>query len=1198
MKPEISQQPKRSPVPAIEQREIKPSRSQQEVIDSTARDILVEAGAGSGKTSTTVRRYIGLLEDRGFEPREILAFTFTDKAAGELRDKVRKARRKSAEKRGEHDPQSISMSSAWIGTFHAICNRILKAWPVEAEVDPGFTVIDEVTAATLRGQAFSDALDRFCAQGADRERREEMIAAFTEPTLRRTIFSVYDELRSRGTAAPKLPDFEDTPYPAEEISFLRRHIGEILELKGHAASHKSKLADLELLLADPELLPKCADLEPLAFKSKKETLVDFCETLHRAAAALAAREEGDFVRRELGHLLQLFGERFTELKSRRAVLDYEDLQLKTLDLLQENKRIGDAYRNRFREIMVDEFQDTNQLQLDLIEQLRGPDTTLMTVGDEMQSIYGFRHAAVELFRQRRNDPQVTSYRLSDNFRSQPEVIAAVNEIGLMLDQQVRAGRDAGAGDRHEFAELTVGRDDPETPSSVTAILTGREGWKPLDLGELAPAIPVDAEVGRDEDHFHEAEALRVAHHLRGMVDSGVARQRDIAVLLRAKTRADFYVSALKQVGLSPYLTAGRGFWRSREAIEMKSLLSVIANPLEDEALLGALTSPACGAGSNALWMIRRAAPPYSPLWPVVRAVAGDTLPDGADPRWLEEVPDQDRETITGFVVAIDRLRTLATKIPLDRLVEEAAGATGYDLANLIRDRSRNGMANVRRFASLAHEFEQAEGRDLRGFLDWIALSAGLDSESSAAIQEEDSDVIRIMTVHAAKGLEFKVAVVPDCGRKNGDIHTLPVRLGKPAPGADPGTFGFGLRLRRIDGSKVNLYDWEDLKDEAKSASEQEELRLFHVALTRAEDHLVVSGVLGASRPKEIGDSLPMIGRFAEGFGLDPEDPASWPESVPDGIDPDARIRIIPNLASEENARDLRGTGAALEVETAARFSAPPLKRPVSRVLPNVPLSFTAINEFEECPTRFYARRVLRLEEPEAEAAGPKGGPMEESVISRDHGTRFGSAVHDVFELLGKSRWPTLRDETLQSALIRHRLDPEPNLDLAREMIEGFTRSELGRRVKDGPASFEIPLLFRTGSITVRGFADVLLDGDVPLILDYKTNRLGGRTPVEKMEDYRQQRNLYALAVARSRGLERVETAFAFLARPDEPVVETLDRDALETAAAELDSALERIAAGRFFGGPEAERQPCRDCWACSLLATRIERADEADLVAA
>ncbi len=1169
---------------------MKPTSQQLAVIESDDRDILVEAGAGSGKTTTTVNRYIRLLAECDYEPREILAFTFTDKAAGELRDKVRTARRRLAEERGETNPQAFSMSSAWVGTFHAICSRILKAYPVEAGVDPGFTVIDDVTAETVRSQAFGDALAEFQREDRTGGRREAMIGLFTERALRETTLATFDELRSRGIDRPRLPDFTDTEYPSENIEYLRRNVSAITEVKKLHWSHKPRVADLERLLHQvdgPEIT--CSDLAPLHFASSLEDCVEFCEVLTETVAALAAYEEGDFARRGIGRLLELFGDRFTELKARRSVLDYEDLQLMTLRLLQGNHRIRDAYRDRFREIMVDEFQDTNQLQLDLVTALRGEGTTLMTVGDEMQSIYGFRHADVELFRQRRSAPGVKKYRLSDNFRSQPEVIAAINEIGLTLDEQVTSKRD-GAGSRHEFSELTVGLTGPGTSSSATAILTGHDGWKPLDLGELAPGVPPEAEVGKDQDHFNEAEALRVAHHLRGMVDAGVARQGEIAILLRAKTRSDLYVNALKSVGLSPYLTGGRGFWKSREAVDLRSLLSVVANPLEDEALLGALTSPACGVSSNALWVLRRAAPEYSPLWPAVRAAAGDSIPEGGSAEWLEEIPQGDRHAIIDFVATIDRLRSLSGSIPLDALVDEAITATGYDLANLIRDPSRNGMANIRRVSSLAHDFELAEGRDLRGFLDWVTLSADLDTESSVATQEEESDVIRIMTVHAAKGLEFKVACIPDCGRQNASRHSLPIRLGRPKPTGDPLDFSVGLRLPRIDGAKIDLYDWAELAEAGKLAAEDEELRLFHVAVTRAEEHLIVSGVLPAKEPKRISDSLSMISRFAVGFGLDPEKPEEWPEAVPGGAEPDAEISVVANIASEESAEMLRGEAAPLEEAQTVRFGTPPIHRPPAKVFPNVPLSFTALNEFEECPARFFAKRVLRLEEPtDRGARAPEGDPAVQSLIKRDRATAFGSAVHDVLESLGKSRWPEPRDESIAAALRQRGADPGADLDLARGMIDGFLRSDLGLRVRSGRARFEQPLLIRIGSVTVRGFADLILDGPVPLILDYKTNRLNDATPADKMGDYLQQRNLYALAVARSRDLDAVETAFVFLDRPDEPVLETLDRQDLDRAELELDASLEDITAGRFFGEPGSKRMPCGHCWACAVLDRQLSR---------
>lgn len=1176
---------------------MKPTSQQLAVIESEDLDILVEAGAGSGKTTTTVNRYIRLLAERDYEPREILAFTFTDKAAGELRDKVRAARRKLAEERGDTNPQEFSMSSAWVGTFHAICSRILKAYPVEAGVDPGFTVIDDVTAETVRSQAFSEALTTF-RQEKDTESREAMIGLFTERTLRRSTFATYDELRSRGIDRPRLPEFTETPYPAEKIEYLRQNVARLGETpKLHWRTKRSLNSVQELLDGLGDRVPKCSELASVQFSSTNEACAEFCEVLTSAIADLAANEGGDFARHGFGRLLELFGDRYTELKARRSVLDYEDLQLMTLRLLQRNHRIRDTYRNRFREIMVDEFQDTNQLQLDLVTALRGEATTLMTVGDEMQSIYGFRHADVELFRQRRNAPGVRKFRLSDNFRSQPEVIAAINEIGSRLDEQVKRKRDAEATrSRHEFAELTVGLPASGKVSTATAILTGHDDWKPLDLGELAPPVPPEAQVGKDQDHFNEAEALRVAHYLRGIVDSGVARQGEIAVLLRAKTRSDLYVNALKAVGLSPYLTGGRGFWKTREAVDLRSLLAVIANPLEDEALLGALTSPACGVSSNALWLLRRGAPEYSTLWPTVRAVAGEPLPEGASGDWLNEIPPEDREAISGFVETIDRLRTKAGTIPLDTLVDEAVTATGYDLANLIRDPSRNGMANIRRVASLAHDFELAEGRDLRGFLDWIALSADLDTESSVATEEEESDVIRIMTIHAAKGLEFKVACIPDCGRRNVSRHELPIRLGRPKPSGDPLDFPLGLKLPQVDGESIELYDWTPLAEAAKLANEDEELRLFHVAVTRAEEHLIISGVLPDKKKDKkdagtVSDSLPMISRFAVGFDLDPDDPESWPDAVPGGSEPDAEIKVIPNIASEESAALLRHEEPPLSALRNVRHGVPPIHRPVSGVFPNVPLSFTALNEFEECPARFFARRVLRLEEPDQANGSVAGGdPTAESLIKRDRATAFGSAVHDVLEALGKSRWPEPRDSSITAALRQRGADPEQDLPRARKMINGFLGSDLGLRVRRGDASFELPLLIRIGRVTVRGFADVLVDDPVPLVLDYKTNHLGGRSPREKMADYIQQRNLYALAIARSRGLDRVDTAFVFLDRPEEPVLETLERPGMDQAEAELEDSLADITAGRFFGENDARRKPCRTCWACIALERQLARA--------
>ena len=1171
---------------------MRPTVQQQAVIDSDQKDILVEAGAGSGKTTTTVARYVRLIEEKGYEPREILAFTFTDKAAGELRDKVRKARRELAVKRGESNPQSFSMSDAWVGTFHAICNRILKAYPVEAGVDPGFGVIDDVTSETVRSEAFSLALAAFRKEDVSEGDREKLIGLFTEKSLREAVTGAYDELRSRGVIEPQLPDFKDTPYPAQTIASLASLASETVAMGGLRGQQESKTLGLIELLSNCEGSPVSASqISDFTMDSTNEDLKEFISTIDLTISELVAHEGGDQARRGIARLLELFSERYTQLKARRSVLDYEDLQLLTLELLNGKTMIRDWYRERFKEIMVDEFQDTNQLQLDLVLALRGENTTLMTVGDEMQSIYGFRHADVELFRARRNDLNVKRLLLTDNFRSLPEVIGAVNEIGQRLDKQVsdKRGADASAG-RHVFADLTIGRPGDGDTSSARVILTGPKDWKGLELGDLAPRIPEEADVGKAEDHHYEAEALGVAHELRKMVDEGLAKQSEIVILLRAKTRTDVYVKALLQVGLSPYLVAGAGFWKTREAVEMRALLGTIANPLDDESLISTLTSPACGLSSNALWLLRKGGPDYKPLWPTLEAVALGIPVDTESSSLLESIPEEDLSRIVEFQRVVSELRTSAVTMPLDGLVEKAVTTTGYDLATLIRDPSRNGMSNIRRLGSLALEFELAEGRNLRGFLDWIALSASLDSEASSATQEEDSEVVRIMTIHAAKGLEFKVACVPDCGRSVTNRHNSRLIFGRSVNPGDPLDFQVGLNMPIIDGDAVGIHGWKDLNEAAKLSNEDEELRLFHVAMTRAEDHLVIGGVIPKRNQEQVTDAASMINRVTQAFGLEPTDPENWPDVVPDEPEPDAVIEVIKNLPTENQAAYLRAGADLLEASTPPISGVAPLSRPKFEVFPNVPLSFTALNAFTECPTRFYAQRVLRITEPEDSDEAAGADPAQESLIGRDRATAFGSAVHDVLETLGNRKWPTVTSELITRSLERRGADPTEDFDRASDMVTAFVESDIGERVISGKASFEEPLLVRIERITVRGFADLILEDNPPMVLDYKTNFLGDKTPVDKMPDYALQRDLYALALARSRGLNEVESAYVFLEKADQPVIELLDTERLEEAEERLGRALREITSGHFFGGPTAKYPPCNDCWACKTLRVQRERA--------
>jgi ATP-dependent exoDNAse (exonuclease V) beta subunit len=775
------------------------------------------------------------------------------------------------------------------------------------------------------------------------------------------------------------------------------------------------------------------------------------------------------------------------------------------------------------------------------------------------------------------------------------VIGAVNEIGSRLDRQAHDGPDESqSSGRHEFSRLRVGLEPgpdsgngrtPVSDEDVQLLLTTPEGWAELDLGPLSPAVREDGPKPSQTEVACQAEALALARHIRESIDSDGYRPADVAILFRSRSRKWMYAEALKQVGLKPYIVGGSGFWQTREGIDLMAMLGVIANPRDDESLLPALTGMACGLSSDALWMLRRDSGHDEPLWPILAAVA-----DGEGP---EDFPGEDRERAERFVTTVREIRKALATMPLESVVEEIVTGTGYDLACTIRGGAES-LANVRQVASLADEFEESEGRNLRGFLDWAAVSSEIDSEAAVATEEEDSDVVRLMTMHKAKGLEFEMVCLAELGRQRNTSGEKAFWVGTP-PDDPNGELTFGLQVPKPREGTVNLYDWNLLFDAARREKADEELRLFHVGLTRAKRRLVLSGVDKLSPGGGITETTNTIHRVVEAFGIDGiqpellEVPAPEP-GVPLQKTPTAtRIPITRIEADQDRAARLR-EGFAASARGAGRISGrPPLhNRPRTRHT-DVPLSFTALDLLEKCSARFYATRILKLDEPDH-----RGPPLDPETLSPNlsfDSTRFGSAVHDLLERSANRRWVLPGSDEIRSTLTQRRVDDPDGLLASRAagMIEEFAASPLGERVRSNQAEIEIPLLIDILGVTVRGFVDLLLPkAEPPLVLDYKSNRLEDSSPDEKMEDYTLQRDLYGLAVARATGSTSVETAFVFLEEPASPAIQILDRPELESAQMRLEGLVGLIREGAFFGGSDAA-EPCRRCWACKALDSRIDR---------
>ena len=1118
-----------------------PTPEQAAAIAARERDVFCEAGAGTGKTRVLVGRYCEALtgDEAGID--EILAFTFTERSAAELRQRIRRdlgrRSRNSAEagnraRAAELRTLSRETERAWVTTIHGFCRRLLGAHPVAAGLDPRFRVLDAPEAGRLRERAAREAIQTLVAGGNEGVARAA--AFYRSYRLADIALVAHERLRSQGMAHPRLPE-----------------VGE----------------------------PKRSD--------RKD---DSPLTPREAADATEARAALQAVLEELDR-------RYEELKAIRSGLDFADLELGAVELLRRSDAVRALWCGRFRHIMVDEFQDTNRVQLDLIEALKGPETRLFTVGDEHQSIYRFRNADLEVFRAERRaareDASTEVLALRGNFRSRRPVLAAANALGAVL--------------LDGFEPLVVGGDADGAGPPVELLLTLNEGrgvdhvkWK--DHAELLAMPPSESNAAT------VAQARALAERLRQLVDAGEAAAGDIVVLLRAFTHVDAYEEALRRFGLEPYVVGGRGYWSQQQVEDLLRMLGVVANPLDDEMIFGALASPAVGVRPDALWLLRMAAGERRHVWPAIEIGFGDGGDfELAEPSLLEHVDAADAVKLRGFCERIAQLRSEAPLLPLDTLVERTMNAFGYDLAMLARSQPTGRMANVRKLMRLAAEFERNEGRELRTFLAQAAESTKRDErEGLAPVQAEEHDGVRIMTVHGAKGLEFPVVAVPELDRKLDVAHnSSDIWIGRRE--LDGGQARFGLRLAFPTSKSLGVWELTELDQEEREAEAEESCRLVYVAATRAQERLILSGVyrpqdLEANEVEKTNDSA--LSRFLPNLVE-----AGWSGEA-ESLDAPAPLRISVSRPSEERAREL--TRAREPHAVASREEASGIPPVLERGRSSVPLghlSYSALDAFKRCGYRFYVERVLGVragltsaavaaagdEEAGDEPSDPDGRADDELPNPDDGiGTpgagpspalALGNAVHAALEWSARAGWRRPGDERLAALLGRECLAGDDEaLARARRLVEGWLSSDLCRSLERARLRPEAPFTLPLGGTILRGSIDLLaIDGSGATVIDFKTDRVGTEGVATLGERYASQRSVYALAAAGVADGAAVRTAHVFLERPEEPVIETFGQADLEDARARLAGTIERIRSGVFEPTPEPYAALCFGCPAAPRL---------------
>lgn len=814
-----------------------PSEEQGRVVEFPA-DLVVSAGAGSGKTRTLVDLYARILAEPGIVgadavgPREILCLTFTERAARELQARIR-AR--------IEDPGVLrELESAPVTTFHGWCAGVLREHPLEAGVDPRFTVLSEEAADELlhrtvleslrgglesdpaarqavellglreAGQKIADLVRRIRTAGWGRtrpiERFEERLVEVEQRLARElpdALAAAADALVAAARAGPLTPLGRDYLGAFESaLAAWKRSPGEATESALRQAAKK------------PSSSWRFDDATPL-----RHAVIDAIEALGGA-------------RREIEHRFQLgvwpalavtARDAYRSARAVRRALDYDDLLLRTRALFEADPGVLASYRRGTRVVLVDEHQDTDPVQDDILRLVIGRsalagervdgDPRWCVVGDSQQSIYGFRGATVQAFETLVRGAAGRGARraLATNYRARGDLIGFLNAFfptvlvgGERADEiaylEQRPHRPPGPGPCVEVV-------DPS--GMIAAAAEARD----LEARALAARIAAACEAGGPH-------AVTVDDPATGEPRS--ARPGDVVLLLRKLTQVEPYRRALDGVGLESIVVGGSGFYGRQEVFDVLSALEAALLPHEAIPLVAFLRSPMVGLPDDAIWRLldgwsRR----DGPLLPRLAERAGNA---GLD--WEEAAA-----LVEGLEI-LDELARLADRRPPAEVVAWLVDRTGYAaVLDALPDRVQR-RANLDRLLTLA-ERAPAEGAALLS--DWAALLRRRverpPRERDASLPEA-GDRVRVMTIHQAKGLEFPVVVVGDLGGK--------AQEGLGGVAFDP-DLGVVSKWWEDAGARPETTLGYRAAKEANARRERaEEARLLYVAATRARDHLVLS----------------------------------------------------------------------------------------------------------------------------------------------------------------------------------------------------------------------------------------------------------------------------------------------------------------------------------------------------------------------
>lgn len=1071
---------------------------QRAAVESLEGPVLITAGAGSGKTRTLCERFVRATTDLGEDSRtpakvdEVLAITFTDRAAGEIAERIRATLRLE----GRSD-DALAVDGAWISTIHGLCSRLLRRHALEAGVDPHFSVADGVVAEELKRAAFE-------AVATPELKSEEGRALFEEFGFE-AIWQAVVAAASHALVLTEGPDALATPDIVPDAKMLlTRALGVFESAAGDVAAcgsptktalqlenrcdrtyealsdlSQAHISDVETVLAIVDVLgewkagTRVKALEEVQGRLKAEH--------HRLCVeAIDARDA--LLQRSLVRMTIAFRDHVLRLKSDRGLLDFDDLQTSVAELLDRRPDVLARIRSGFRLAMVDEFQDTDALQASIIGRLAG--TNLCTVGDERQSIYGFRGADVGVYRAHLEQMRSQGARdlsLDTNYRSHPEVLEAINAI---------------------FADegLFGAASSPLRPGRDTDAATGG----PEHRVRIAMVDTTDSRRGE----ACEREATWVAEQFREL--ARVYSPGQMVVLVRQYTHAETYARALREAGLEAAVVGGSRLLFRPEADMVRALVRVIGNPHDEEALLQSLAGEPGRLTDDALALLalHRFENGAGGLWETL--CAGDCGLTG---------PDEGRRQ--AFVSAIMEARQELGERPLADLVLRALERLDVDLLLLSRGvEGRQAFGNVlkivRRIAQLETEGVTGPAAIEAHF---AAMQAYGVNATPAVLASEGQEVVRVMSVHSSKGLEFPVVAAVGLDRYVVD-RSAAIQVGRlPEP---PRLVSFALRSPDAHKDRADETRSGRTRARARQDEAEEAARLFYVACTRAEDVLLLSGAAALAKPPNAGDPQPMSALRRVLFGAETIEPSAG--SVERSLgETNVLVEILAESSSEvgsctghDDDRPIEADpGHESHTRTRSRSLSGDFGASTTRL---TRFSYSDLALFKRCPLRFHAEKMLRLG---AVGRGRNGSSPAD----------FGSAVHVALQVTGSGPPDPVRLDAVARA---HGLDSAGREELGR-VVERFLESSQAARLSSHHiVRREWPFAVRIGSgdeaFDLVGSLDAYgRTGDSAMVIDYKTGFQ--EVDAHSAAEFALQAACYALA-AHEDGCSEVRVEFVRLQVPD------------------------------------------------------------------